>query len=147
MIRSTWRSFRWRRQATFGLVGVTSMLVGSYGSLFLLVDILEVNPSIGYFLQAIVAIELNYVLNYFITWRDRPAVGRRDAVARWLKFHATRMFTVPFNLALFSVLVVLGIQYLIANTICIAVTTVLNYVAGDRFVFTAKTTQKPKEMG
>ncbi len=133
---ATQREAKHRRPLTFGAVGITSMLVGSYGTLFACVELLGINPVLAYAFQAVVAIELNFLLNHLITWRDRPARGRA-LWQRWLKFNGTRfLVTVPLNQVLFTLLVgVFGAGYLVANTACIIVTTVFNYVVGEKYVF------------
>jgi succinoglycan biosynthesis protein ExoA len=126
----------YRRQLTFGVIGV-SVMVASYLSLIFLISVLGVAYWLAYLFQAILAIELNFTLNNLITWRDRPARDSKELLKRLLKFNLTRWaLTVPFNWLLFTGLVRVGVPYLFANTICIGLTTVFNYFVGDKLVFT-----------
>jgi succinoglycan biosynthesis protein ExoA len=123
-----------RRKIQFAAIGLTAMAV-SYGSLYLLVDICHVNAIAAYIVQAVLAIEVNFILNSKLTWSDRDGGFWRT----WWRFHATRVVMVPLNQILFTGLVWTGVNYLIANTICIAATMVINYMLGDRFIFTRQT--------
>jgi putative flippase GtrA len=122
---------RGRREASFAVVGVGVMGVG-YAVLLGLVAA-GWTPHIAYLVQAVVCVELNFVLNRQLTWRDRRGDG--SLRGQWTRFHASRLVTVPGNQALFSALTVLGAPVWASNTVCIAVTTVVNYVVAHRWVF------------
>src|SRR5262249_2409027 len=126
------------RVLSFGLIGGFVFVVG-FVVLFAAVQFLHLNAYLAYFIQAIVSIELNFFLNHFITWRDRGTSSFRSMGTSWLKFHVTRIFTVALNQGFYSLLVVLGVQYLLANVIGTIVFTIVNYLVGDLFVFNAQT--------
>jgi putative flippase GtrA len=126
---------RYRRALSFVIVGGGVALLG-YVLLFLLVDLLHVEQNLAYFIQAIVAIEANFLLNRSLTWRSSALTWRAFAWS-WGKFHLAKVGTVALNQALFGALVFLGTHYLAANTVCLLVGMLVNYILNDRFVFRA----------
>jgi GT2 family glycosyltransferase/putative flippase GtrA len=83
--------------------------------------------------QAAFSIELSYLLNRWITWRDRQ-VGLWSS---WWRFNAQKtVLTVP-NLALYAAGIQLGTGWLAANLGTTAVFTVVNYLTGDLWSFAA----------
>src|SRR6266496_1199349 len=129
---------RHQRKLVFGGVGVFVMAVG-YG---LLIGLVRLGMPTGwaYAIQALVSIELNFVLNRRFTWNDREDVKLWSSL---LRFHLSRIVTVPMNQVLFNALTWAGVPYYLASPICVAVTTVVNYVAGDRLVFARVATLTP----
>ncbi|MFZ1301650.1 MAG: glycosyltransferase, partial [Candidatus Microsaccharimonas sp.] len=129
------------RKLTFAAVGGTGLLL-SFAVLWLLIDMFGVVPWVAYLIQTIVVIEYNFFLSRYLTWRDR----RKDVGfwRSWVSFHGVRLLlTIPLNQALFTLFVsVMGWHYLVANTICIAVAMVINYIISDRFVFKARVVRK-----
>lgn len=129
-----------RRKLLFGGVGAFTTLVG-YSVLYVAVEMLHWNISVAYAVQAVVSIELNFVLNYTITWKDRRELTAWRAFQR---FHSAKLFlSVPLHQVLFNGMVWAGVNYLIANTVCIIVGAAINYTLGDRFIF-GKSKQKQK---
>ena len=95
---------------------------------------LRVPAFLSYVVQAVVSVEASFLLNRWVTWRHR-------GTAFWpslLRFNAQKAVTVAANLLLYSGLLRLGVNYLLANVVLTAVFTVVNYVGGDRFVFTPR---------
>ena len=87
---------------------------------------------LSYVAQAVVSIEASFLLNRWYTWDQR-------ATAFWpalLRFNIQKTATVAANLVLYAGLLKLGVNYLLANVLLTALFTVINYVGGDRFVFT-----------
>jgi dolichol-phosphate mannosyltransferase len=125
---------RRQRELTFAAFGGT-VLVASFGALYTLVSVAGMSPHLAYVVQALGAIELNFALNERVTWRDTRSRTLRELAQRWLRFHVSRGVTIPANQLLFSALVVSGCHYLLANAICVAATTSVNYVVGSRWVF------------
>lgn len=122
------------RAISFGLVGGFVALV-SFVLLYALVQYLGLNENLAYFIQAIISIELNFFLNYSLTWRDRRGSGFAAFAAVWGRFHLTRIVTVALNQALFTVFVFMGVHYLIANALCIIIVMAINFLVGDKFIF------------
>jgi glycosyltransferase involved in cell wall biosynthesis/putative flippase GtrA len=91
----------------------------------------HVQPLVSYAVQAVVSVETSFLLNRWLTWRDRN-IPFGLAFAR---FNIQKTVTVALNLALYAGLLRVGINYLVANVALTAVFTVVNYVAGDRLVF------------
>ena len=54
--------------------------------------------AVGFFLAA----QLNFVLSSLVTWRDRPALGGRGLVARWLAYNGTALVSLGINTAIFG---------------------------------------------
>lgn len=135
---------KFKRKLIFGSIGIFVMLIG-YATLFACVDVLHWSTSVAYVIQAVISIELSFWLNYRITWGDRRKHAstkeerrqrRKHFWGAWRRFHSVRLLlTVPLNQGLFNGLVWLGLNYLIANSLCIATAMVINYVLSDRFVF------------
>jgi putative flippase GtrA/GT2 family glycosyltransferase len=89
---------------------------------------------VSYLVQAVVSVELSFVLNRWLTWRDRDtplwtAFGR---------FNAQKTVTIALNAALYAGLLRLGLNYLVANIVLTIVFTVVNYAAGDKLVFSPR---------
>jgi putative flippase GtrA/GT2 family glycosyltransferase len=91
----------------------------------------HVLPMVSYVIQAVVSVETSFLLNRWLTWRDRN-------IPFWLaffRFNAQKTVTITLNLALYAGMLRLGMNYLVANIVLTGVFTVVNYVAGDRLVF------------
>lgn len=126
------------RLIKFGSVGGSVMLI-AMGLLYVLVDVLGVQPTVAYVIQAVVAINLNFILNYSFTWSDRRvAKGNwRRFLRNWLAFLSTRLVTIPLNTILFTILEQF-IHYLLATGTTILIVTIFNYLVNDKFVFKVK---------
>lgn len=126
-----------RRAVSFGLVGGFVALVG-FAILYVLVEYVVLNKNLAYFIQAIVSIELNFFLNRSVTWRDRRGAGFASFLGMWVRFHLSRIVTVALNQVLFGAFVYIGINYLVANGLCIVFVMIINFLVGDRFVFRSR---------
>jgi len=90
----------------------------------------------------LVATEAAVLHNFFWhlrwTWADRPA-GIRAAGGRLLRFNLSNGgFSLVGGAAIMALLVdALGVHYLLANLVAVLVVSVVNFLASDRFVFTA----------
>jgi putative flippase GtrA/GT2 family glycosyltransferase len=114
----------------FSTIGGAVFLMG-LGLQAVLTGLWHVPAVVSYIVQAVASVETSFLLNRWLTWRDRstpfwPAFGR---------FNAQKTVTIALNLALYAGLLRLGVNYLVANIVLTAVFTVVNYVAGDRLVF------------
>ena len=125
------------RVGRFAVVGGGVMAAGAL-LLVALVELAGLNPHLAYLIQAIFSIELSFVLSRWWTWSDRRAAGRRRAAGEWLRFHSSRAVTVPANQGLFSLLVGVGVGYLAANAIGIAIASVVNFLVAHHLVFLSK---------
>ena len=94
-------------------------------------------PALSYAVQAVVSVWTSFLLNRWLTWRDRN-------LSFWLafaRFNVQKTVTIALNLALYTGLLRLGVNYLAANVLLTAAFTIVNYVAGDRLVFIPGRTQ------
>ncbi|MGD0063323.1 MAG: glycosyltransferase [Streptosporangiaceae bacterium] len=93
----------------------------------------------SYLVQAVASVEASFLLNRWITWRQR-------GTAFWpsfLRFNVQKGVTVVLNLVMYAILLRVGVNYLVANVLLTIAFTVVNYVGGDRFVFTSSGTKEP----
>ena len=118
------------RFVVFSAIGGFVFLLG-FGLQAALTADAHVLPVVSYAVQAVVSVETSFLLNRWLTWRDRD-IPFRLAFAR---FNIQKTVTIALNLALYAGLLRLGMNYLVANVVLTAVFTVVNYVAGDRLVF------------
>lgn len=117
------------RFTSFSVIGVLVLGLG-LGFQALLVRV-HAGPYGSYAGQAVFSIELSYLLNRRITWRDRQV----RLWSSWWRFNVQKLvLTVP-NLALYAVGVQLGTGWLAANLGTTAVFTVVNYFTGDLWSF------------
>lgn len=132
-----------KRKVYFVLVGVSGLAL-SYLVLALCVTGLGLNPQLGYVVQTVAVVEYNFVLSHYLTWRDRRSSG--TLWKAWSRFHLSRVATVSLNQLLFGLLTWLGLPYLVAHTICVGVTSVINYFVGDRYIFrrSANSNEQPE---
>ena len=121
---------RGARFVVFSAIGGAVFLMG-LGLQAVLTGAMHMQPIVSYAIQAVVSVESSFLLNRWLTWRDR-ATPFRIAFAR---FNAQKTVTIALNLALYEGLLRLGVNYLVANVALTVMFTVVNYVAGDRLVF------------
>jgi putative flippase GtrA len=130
------RTYKYRRIVLFGIVGGFVALIGSI-LMFLFVDIFHIEQNTGYFIQTIIALQLNFNLNDIVTWGDWRAENGLYW-QRWGKYHLARAFTVVLCQVLFYFMIVVGIPHMIAYAVNIAVGMSINYISSDKFVFRKK---------
>lgn len=120
------------RWIKFYLVGGTGIVV-QLAVLWLLTR-LGVHYLIATGLAVESAILNNYVWHVRWTWRDRENILSLTSL---LRFHfANGLVSILSNLVLMHALSGwLGLQVIVANMIAIALTSVLTYLVGDRWVF------------
>jgi len=125
-IRANWRSF-----TKFALIGGFVFLAGA-GLLYVLVTKWHVNSLVAYFAQAVFSVELSFVLNYHWTWAERKPADRAErrkyflrSLGRW---NVQKIITVAANQAIYTWMIGIHVQYMLANVITTAVFSVLNYL-------------------
>jgi putative flippase GtrA len=127
--------YRWLAFNSVGALGIVVQM----GTLFLLVGIFDMN----YLLATAIAVEAAVLHNFLWhenwTWADRANACRHLWLRRLVYFHlANGMFSLLGNLVLMRLFVgVMGMNYALANLIAICLCAIMNYLAGDRFVFRA----------
>jgi putative flippase GtrA len=119
-----------RRFTTFAFIGGAVFVLGLVIQA-LLTGLWRIPALATYLIQAVVSVEVSFVLNRWLTWRDRD-IAVRTAFAR---FNAQKIFTIALNSLIYAGLLHAGMNYLVANVVLTAVFTVVNYVAGDVLVF------------
>ena len=70
-----------------------------------------------------------------ITWADRPKEYGKKLFIQMLKFHLAIGVTILFRLALFPILQLLGVFYILNAAIGIALAAAINFVIYDTIVF------------
>ncbi len=118
------------RFSLFALIGGLVFIAG-LGLQVVLVRYANVGADWSYAAQAIFSIELSYLLNRYLTWRDRSA---RFWAAAW-KFNAQKLLMTVINLTAYALLVRAGMEYIVANVVLTAIFTPVNYFAADLLVF------------
>ena len=125
-----------RRWAVFNLVGGLGILVQ-------LAALAAFTVGLGwnYLLATGLAVEVAVLHNFFwheaVTWRDRARLDKAGRWKRLLRFQfANGAISVGGNVLLMQLLAgTWGVNYTLANLVSITVCSLLNFVAGDRFVF------------
>jgi putative flippase GtrA len=120
----------WVRFAVFGVIGGTVFVV-SLAAQVALVRWLRVNPVLAYIIQGVFSIQLSFMLNRYITWRDRDVPFWRAC----LRFNAQNFVMSVLRIVAYAGIVKLGIEYIAANVLITAAFTPINYVAGHRWSF------------
>jgi putative flippase GtrA len=84
-----------------------------------------------------IAVLHNFVWHERFTWKDRAGGPLRERFGRLVKFHlGNGLISIGGNLALMALLVGrLQMRVLLANGIAISVCSLLNFAAGEWFVF------------
>jgi putative flippase GtrA/glycosyltransferase involved in cell wall biosynthesis len=118
------------RFVIFSAIGGFVFLLG-LGLQVVLTGGFHVLPVVSYLIQAVVSVEVSFLLNRWLTWRDRDT----PFWPAFVRFNAQKVVTIALNLALYAGLLRLGINYLVANVALTVLFTVVNFVAGDRLVF------------
>ena len=129
-MKTRWRFFR------FNLVGAIGIVVQ-----LAVLELLR-RAGVDYMLATVIAVESAILHNFAwhgrYTWRDRASGSRWESFARLLRFHLTNGAVSLVGNALMMRWLVgeLRVPILAANLAAIAACGVLNFVLGDRLVFT-----------
>jgi putative flippase GtrA len=123
---------RWARFNGVGLAGaVVQLAVLSALTRWLNVPIV---------LATAAAVEAAILHNFFWhqrwTWRDRPVAGLRETLTRLWRFHAVNgVVSLIGNIAVTTALVKAGLHPVPANVVAILACSIVNYTAGNAYVF------------
>ena len=120
-----------RRFTVFALIGGSVFVMG-LALQALLTGKWHMAADASYFVQGVISIEVSFLLNRWLTWRDRTG----PVWSAFVRFNVQKAVTMALNLVAYAGLVWLGVNYLVANVVLAAAFTVINYVAGDALVFT-----------
>jgi putative flippase GtrA len=118
------------RFALFGAIGLSVFAFG-LALQFVLVRYAGLGHITSYLIQGVLSIQISFVLNLRLTWRDRhtqfwTALGR---------FNLQKLLASVLNVAAYAGFVAIGIEYLLANVVTTAVFTVANYLLGHYWSF------------
>ncbi len=124
---------RWFKFNAVGGIGVGVQLV----ALTILAGQLELNYLVATALAVETAVIHNFLWHERWTWADRFTQGRQGSWRRFLQFNLTTgTLSIVGNLLFMRFFVgSLGMHYLVANLLTIAVCSVLNFMVSDRLVF------------
>jgi dolichol-phosphate mannosyltransferase len=123
------------RPVVFTLVGIVGYVV-QMAALWLLAGRARLPIVPATLVATELAVLHNFAWHARWTWSDRPA-GPLETVTRLVRFNlANGAVSLAGAALLMPVLVyALGVHYLLANLLTVLACAVINYVAGDRFVF------------
>ncbi len=123
-----------RRFVKFNAVGALGIVV-QLAALVLFKGLLRIHYLVATALAVETAVLHNYLWHERWTWLDRS--GRRFSVVRLLRFNLSNGGVSILSNLLFMRLLVgqFHMNYLLANMISIAATSVANFLLSDRFVF------------
>lgn len=125
-----------RRWGIFNLVGLLGFSL-QLGLLFLLRHFAGMNYLVATGIAVEAAVLHNFVWHERVTWSEIASLQRNQVGLRLVKFHlANGLISLVGNIAFTWVLVEYArLPYLAANAISVVVCSLVNFVAGDTFVF------------
>lgn len=120
------------RIGRFSTVGIALTV---FGAVFIWVfEVVGLRTDIGNLLQAVISIELNFLLSDIWTWGDRRHESR--LTSKLVRYHLVKFgVTIPLNQLIYIGTLVITQSWLLAYLVSTGVITVINWVAGNRFVF------------
>lgn len=121
------------RLVIFGVIGGGVFLVG-LAMQIALVRQLHMDAVVAYIAQGAASIQLSFLLNRYVTWRDRGVSFWR---ALW-RFNTQKTLMTVINMAAYVGLVRFGVQYITANIALTALFTPVNYLLAHYWSFTAR---------
>ena len=125
-----------RRWGIFNVVGVLGFAV-QLTALF----VLKRFCGLGYLAATAAAVEIavlhNFVWHERVTWFDVRFTARHGVWKRLIRFHfANGLISIGGNVILTWIFVAgIGLSYLPANAVGVLICSVINFVAGDRYIF------------
>ena len=128
-----------RRWLTFNGVGAIGVAV-QLGLLATLMKTFHWPVPLATTIAVEAAVLHNFVWHQRLTWRDRPVSTLGQLVQRLARFHVLNgSVSLVGNVLITTVLSSLGMHPVVANTIAIVLCSTVNFLAGDRIVFAART--------
>lgn len=118
------------RVVNFMIIGAFVAAIGAV-LMFIFIDIVGIEENAASIFQLIITLQINFLLNYFVTWRDIKG----PIVPQWVKYHTYRIGVTVLNQILFSILVII-LPYMISYVLGIVFAAVLNYILSQKYVFT-----------
>jgi len=137
-LKHVWRLFRTVPHAgrflKFAFVGTLGVFV-NLGTLYVLVEKFTLPLYITWIIAVLVSILSNFLLNDLFTFRDRSVLGVMSYFQRIGLYYGLSLAAIVVNFIIFQSGLSLGLHYLIAATIGILITSVLNYKFASSFVW------------
>jgi putative flippase GtrA len=127
-----------RRLTSFSLIGFGVFALGICFQA-LVVRLMHVPAVSAYVIQVVLSVQANFVANLRWTWSDRNAPFWRSC----LRYNVKRAAGTLLSLALYPLLIKLGMNYLIANGVLVVLLTPANYVLGHWWTFAARNPRVP----
>ena len=121
-----------KRLTSFSLIGFGVFALGICFQA-LLVRLMHIPTVSAYVIQAVLSVQANFVANSRWTWSDRNAPFWRSC----LRYNVKRAAGTLLSLALYPLLLKLGMNYLIANSVLVVLLTPANYALGHWWTFAA----------
>ena len=119
-----------KRLMSFSLIGFSVFALGICFQAFL-VRILGMPASLAYIIQVVLSVQANFLANFRWTWSDRNAPFWRSCV----RYNVKRTVGTLLSFALYPLLVMIGMNYLIANAVLVVMLTPANYILGHWWTF------------
>jgi len=134
-------SSTFQRWCKFNLVGLVGILV-QFAALFLLKSGLHLNYLAATAIAVETAVLHNFIWHENFTWADRKSLasGWVGSIPRLFRLQLTNgMVSIVGNVALMKVMVGgMGMNYLVANVIAIALCSLANFLLSEIWVFAAR---------
>jgi len=110
--------------------------------LYLLVHYLGMDSRLGENIANVISMEISIIYNFFMsrafTWSDRLKEMGKNLFIQIVKFHAAIGISLLFRIALFFVLQLVGVFYLLNAAIGIGLAAAFNFVIYDTLIFKRK---------
>jgi len=121
---------RWVRFNVVGVAGFVLQIV----TLSLLVRCAGLPTSVAVTVAVLVAVSHNFMWHEHFTWPNQPREGR---LRRWLSFHvSTGAISILTNVGATTLVMTLtGLPVVAANTVAVALASMVNFLVSDRLVF------------
>jgi putative flippase GtrA len=132
-----------KRWFVFNIVGGLGVVV-QLAALIWFTGWLGLNYLLGTALAVEAAVLHNFVWHERWTWAERAQGGLSGSLGRLLRFHLSNgLLSIVGNLLLMRLFAgEFGMNYAVANALAILLCSILNFFAGDRFVFLSRTNTK-----
>jgi putative flippase GtrA len=126
-------ALRWVKFNFVGALGIAVQLA----ALWILKSRLHINYLVATALAVQLAVLHNFLWHERFTWKDRAGGSWRAVAGRLLRFEAGNgLVSLLGNLGLMRLFVGgLGMKYMLANAIAIALCSIFNFAAGEWYVF------------
>ena len=132
------------RQLRFAAVGVAITVFG-FLILYLMVEIADVSPRYAKPVELAISIQLNYIGNRLLTWRDRRIRSEWHGV---LRSNIVRIATAAAAWGIFVAFTELvGVPYLWASLVSIVLTVPVTYVLSHLWVYRDRPVTEPGRAG